>query len=371
MQKIQYFINNSDTLEDQLISHVVMSTPGTTKSTGKRKKTISKISKKNHPTKKTKELIHGNVEDFCDYLDEKDSDTSFVSTSEVVAKESEDSNMADNQSSSSEVEMTDQPQTNGIYSEAQMIKMFEPILKQQNDSFMRRFQILEQSVKESLESMEKAFGRKLNEIYEELEEKSNRICALEYKNDQLEYKNDQLEQLSRGKTLWIQGIPEKRGENTKDVLKSFAKDMLKVDINTDTDVDDCFRVGKSGNARPLVVKLTKQSTKNELYRAKKNLRDIKEKYFVNEDLTKMRSELFKEARDLKKEGYIWRTWTSDGQIFGTLGDKDKPRPIENMRDIEQIRTNYQPKPTAKNAQNGKPPTEPPPLPPRTSPNSKK
>ena len=37
--------------------------------------------------------------------------------------------------------------------------------------------------------------------------------------------------------------------------------------------------------------------------------------YINEDLTKYRNHLFKLARDLKKDGKIYSTWTYDGRVY--------------------------------------------------------
>ena len=103
------------------------------------------------------------------------------------------------------------------------------------------------------------------------------------------------------------------------------------------DIDSCFRVGKTPGKRPLIVNFVKDSVKQELYRAKKQLRSSTEKIFVNEDLTKYRQALYAQGRSLRKEGFIWRIWTSDGRIYYTTGEKDKPKILNSMMDIEHIR----------------------------------
>ena len=115
------------------------------------------------------------------------------------------------------------------------------------------------------------------------------------------------------------------------------KDNLNLEINP-MEISNSHRIGKPGTEkRPLIVKLTRESTKNKIFSVKKELKTKDSMIFINEDLTQKTSSFFKKVRDLKKEGFIKRTWTRDGKVFYIPNDQEEPKMIQSTAEIEIIR----------------------------------
>lgn len=149
---------------------------------------------------------------------------------------------------------------------------------------------------------------------------------------------DETEQYSRRNSVRIHGIPEDKDENTDNIVIKLCE-QIGADVFVDS-LDRSHRVGRKGDySRPILCKFTSHKFKLALLTKKKRIADIDtqkhfsaNKIFVNEDLTKQRSTVAREARLLKKHNKISDTWTRDGVIFvKTLsGSIDR---ITNMRGL--------------------------------------
>ena len=87
--------------------------------------------------------------------------------------------------------------------------------------------------------------------------------------------------------------------------------------NVPTDPNQMDNTG--GRNRPILVKLNNVADKKALYAARFSVKDLDNgKYqgvFINEDLTKMTSELFYRARMARKARYIKTAYTDDGILY--------------------------------------------------------
>ena len=126
-------------------------------------------------------------------------------------------------------------------------------------------------------------------------------------------RTDDLEQYTRRHSLRITGIPEFDGENTDILICEFLHKEMQIEINVG-DIDRSHRLGKkqTGVKRPIAVRFINYRLKEYIYANKKHL---KGGYYINESLSKGRSNLFYKARKLKKEKLITDTWTRDGNVF--------------------------------------------------------
>lgn len=138
---------------------------------------------------------------------------------------------------------------------------------------------------------------------------------------QLDNKHDDLEQYTRRQNIRIAGIQEADGENTDNLVITFAKDVLNVDVSA-AEIDRSHRVGQKAQnktTRDIIVRFVSYKSKLKIMKARKAARQHnihhKTAYYINEDLTKKRSNLASEARKLKRAGVIKDTWTFDGKVF--------------------------------------------------------
>ena len=255
-------------------------------------------------SKRHKDLIEGNIEDFLAYLDNFEE---WQKQKNTVAM---DANMAAKEKpSNSKMDTND----NSIMT--QMHTVFGPYFEQ--------------------------LQNQIKNLEFEIKTKDKRIEDLEQKVDtfmeETTCKFDELDQNHKSNSLRLHGIPETEGEDTDRVFIKTMKDNLNLEINP-MEISNSHRIGKPGTEkRPLIVKLTRESTKNKIFKVKKELKSKDSMIFINEDLTQKTSSFFKQVRDLKKEGLIKRTWTRDGKVFYVPNDQEEPKMIQSTAEIEIIR----------------------------------
>ena len=73
------------------------------------------------------------------------------------------------------------------------------------------------------------------------------------------------------------------------------------------------RVGKeqTGKSRAIIVKFTSYRARRSVYSARRKCKDV----FVSKDLTKKRSQLLFQARQLKRGQKIHSCWSRDGRLY--------------------------------------------------------
>ena len=82
--------------------------------------------------------------------------------------------------------------------------------------------------------------------------------------------------------MWIQ---IRIHEDTDKLVIKTMKDNLNIDVHP-MEISTSHRIGTPGTEkRPVIVKLTRISTRNKIFKAKKDLKDKDTKIYINEDLT--------------------------------------------------------------------------------------
>ena len=152
---------------------------------------------------------------------------------------------------------------------------------------------------------------------------TDRVESLERRIGELERAEDSANQYSRRNCLRVSGVKETEGENIDDVVIDLCKG-IGVDIKLD-EIDRTHRLGRkiehsdksSKRPRDIIVKFATYRSRQKLFKARRSLRGhSKHKdVYINEELTRARSELYYNARMLVKARLVVKTWTSDGVIF--------------------------------------------------------
>ena len=117
------------------------------------------------------------------------------------------------------------------------------------------------------------------------------------------------------------------------------------DIGSDiqlADVDRSHRVGdpKKARVRPreIIVKFATYRSRQDFYRRRTSLKDKGyQGVLINEDLTKCRSNLLFEARQLYKSAQLKGAWLADGNIL-VKDDSDKIQCVSDVSDLDKFRT---------------------------------
>ena len=135
----------------------------------------------------------------------------------------------------------------------------------------------------------------------------------------LEAQADQAEQYSRRNCLRISGVPETPDENTDNIVLSIANDIdSEIQLQ---DIDRSHRIGnpkkkKKSTPRDIIVKFSTYRARADFYKQRTIMKERgHEGQFINEDLTRKRSEYLYEARKLLKANNLKGAWSSDGTVL--------------------------------------------------------
>lgn len=168
-------------------------------------------------------------------------------------------------------------------------------------------------VLEGLQSTVTALGIENTQLRTENKELKSRVAVLETKVDAAE-------QYSRRNCLRVAGVPEPTAgqtENTDEYVVKLSRDLgVEVELN---DIDRSHRIGRpraSGRPRDIIVKFTSYRVRRKVYgvRTQTKVKGFMGVY-INEDLTKQRSQLLRKARKMVKDKILTSAWTSDGTIL--------------------------------------------------------
>ncbi|KAK3730305.1 hypothetical protein QZH41_004516 [Actinostola sp. cb2023] len=158
----------------------------------------------------------------------------------------------------------------------------------------------------------------------------------------LETKIDDLEAQSRKYNIEIHGIPQTEDEDLEETTIKVAESVGVV-LDED-DIDIVHRLYSKAQIKPILVKFKSHKTKNELYQARRKLRDVKASetfngavaVYINENLTAFRRRLYGEVRKRAYQNKWYRTWTLDGKIFVCKEKGERSIRINHHGDLESI-----------------------------------
>ncbi len=171
---------------------------------------------------------------------------------------------------------------------------------------------------------------------------------------------DDFEKSKRASNLMITGLPEGQNENLANTVIDLVQGKLEVDLAPE-DIESASRMGKqdSTSQRPRMVflKLASANKKRQIFMAKRKLfqrnprQDVQSQdvqnatvvtpnargplIFINEDLTRPNQELFRQTRQLKRDGKIHNTWTQDGCILVSKGPLSRPLQVRGSDDLQR------------------------------------
>ena len=209
------------------------------------------------------------------------------------------------------------------------------------------------SVQEVIKS---ELGVSLKELVADTKAMKVSLLSLKSENEELKSqvktlqdKFEVIDRDSRAKNLIIRGLPESSyserasadgsDEDTTanlSVAGSVCNMLLKeLDLQIDrSEIVSAFRMkkGLKDNFRPIMVKFSSLSSKEKVYKEKKNLRKNKSSIFISDHLTPAASERFAMARRFMREKKIHSTWTFNGHVYVRV----TPDPLARPKIIKSI-----------------------------------
>lgn len=199
--------------------------------------------------------------------------------------------------------------------EAMLQKVIEKVLA--SDVFLNKI------VNIVVEKLDTYFEKQTKEIREEVSKLQDELLKT---NDNLE----KLEQYSRLNSVRIFGLAEKKDENITAEVTTLIKTKLNIDLKYE-DICCCHRLkSKENGTPPVIVKFTRRSKRNEVFREKKKLKGTK--IVIREDLTRARATA---VRDLVKLYTNKNIFTNNANIFIKLNNEIHK--ISSMSDYRQFK----------------------------------
>lgn len=187
----------------------------------------------------------------------------------------------------------------------------------------------------------------LREVKAENVRLTKRCEAVEKENERLDKvvaehgrRLEDMEAYSRTDNLIIRGLPESSAaeratdapsldggahggahalreghEAVESSVLTFFNRTLGVNVlPQDISVAHRIKAGKSDKVRPVIVRFANRKARNDVYRARTQLKGANNTVFIAEHLTKATSELFFEARKLLREKKVYGAWTQNGLV---------------------------------------------------------
>jgi len=206
------------------------------------------------------------------------------------------------------------------------------------------------------------FSEKLRPLLDELaalradnNTQAAKISKLESDLQMANSRVDELEAYTRRDNLIISGLPvesyaeasgstdqDGRGESSEGTEKSLLKlfnDQLKVNVSP-TDISVAHRLRKRGgssavnNGPPaVIVRFTNRKIRDRVYNARRELRNMSTRIFVNEDLNQTTNKLFFHVRHLVKSRIIHSAWTYTGNVFVKETSASRPKRITSTDEL--------------------------------------
>ena len=163
------------------------------------------------------------------------------------------------------------------------------------------------------------------------------VARLSMELKQAKLDHDELAQYGRRMCLDISNLPGDTGnydEPVESKILEFAK-KSKIALKS-SDIDKCHRKGKPkmNENRKVIIKFTNSKARDNLYKSRKGLTDG---LFVQENLTPHREYLGYEARQLKRENLIDKTWIAGCRVLVQLSGESAGRVVKSMDVISAIR----------------------------------
>lgn len=160
----------------------------------------------------------------------------------------------------------------------------------------------------------------------------------------VESRVDIVEREVNKKSLVITGIQAPAEEEEEDLVDVVVKISKFLGSTVPKgEIDDVWRFGKEKERIKVIFlrTITKRNLLKKIRERKKlstkelNLEGDHQIY-LNEDLGKGAQEIWKKARQLKKQKLIDRVWTSEGRILYKIQEKDQPKLCTSLYELYQL-----------------------------------
>lgn len=210
------------------------------------------------------------------------------------------------------------------------------------------------TIKETVDNIEKTV-KHLSDDYDDLLKKVNRhdgelkniqkrMETIENQNQKSEIKQlkremNDLEWRSRKLNLELHGIAKSENENLLQKVNEIAA-KLELAPLVETDITAAHRLpGKPDKVPGIIVRFTKQSTRDAWLHAKKKLNKDRSGPFILENLTRHNRALLQTAKDWASDKQYAYVWHHNGSILVRKKTGDRAIVVKDEDDLQRIGVN--------------------------------
>jgi hypothetical protein len=94
--------------------------------------------------------------------------------------------------------------------------------------------------------------------------------------------------------------------------------------------DSVTTIKSQGASNRLLVRMKQERYKINIYKQKKLLKNLPQKIYLNEDLTKEDDKIFRKTRQHVKEGIIYSAWTKGGVVYAKTTPDSTPYAVTEL-----------------------------------------
>jgi uncharacterized coiled-coil protein SlyX len=221
---------------------------------------------------------------------------------------------------------------------------FEAILKPLISAHVN--EVLQPLINNKITESLKPLEEKISEVESEIQVINDILSEQQIKsssaNDRIMDKIKDLEKGAKGKNLRFTGLKPNilHLDSNKDLSdQASLKATLDVifgeagivGVKAD-DVDELVKINtpnQQGASHSILLKFSSEAKRNKLFFQKKKLKNCKEKYYINEDLTKDIARIYKRTRQEVKNGTLHSCWTKFGTVWAKSAPDGTPFSIAN------------------------------------------
>lgn len=186
----------------------------------------------------------------------------------------------------------------------------------------------------------------INDINEKSVLFNEKLVRFDANLSSIEATVDKMERLSKLNNLVIDGVPQLKGENLSELMVIIAN-HLKIEFYK-SDMSSIFRLANKNKTPSIVITFISKQIRDIFfseYLRNNNIRlldlgirlgNANSKIFINEHLTFKYSNLLKEARDLKTQGLIQKTFSRNGIPIVVKNGGQAPIRILNNDDLQRL-----------------------------------
>ena len=209
-----------------------------------------------------------------------------------------------------------------------------------------------------IEALGNIFETKLLSVVAELKEdnvrKTDQIKKLQHDLQSATTRIEALESYTRRDNLLISGLAPgtfaeaAATENPDDIPRVESSDAVELNVLKlfneqlgvpvkPSDISIAHRLPKRPNVpgpSTVMVRFANRRTREAVYPARRNLRSFLKAIYINEDLNKSTTELFRQARQLVKSRQIGKAWTAGCVVYIKEADpRSRPKRVLQLSDL--------------------------------------